>query len=222
MWTSKRSKGRREAPPALGMCRHRFVAFVALLAAAIAALVPMRGFGADDGAVSRVFVKVTRSHLRAGPGINYKTVTIVSSGQELSVVARRGDWYKVSTLTGTTGWIIRRAVTSSAPAPVVIRELERTVKEMEAENQRLTAEIRRLSDARQDLELKASKLNAEVLALQTRNDDLQSWRTIIWGVIGLVVLLVGWALGFIAGNFRRQAEDTRYNAMMRDAAAKKM
>lgn len=171
--------------------------------------------------LDRVFVNVARSNLRSGPGAQFASVGVVAAGQELEVVQVQDEWLKVTTAGGKPGWIIRRAVTSTPPTPVVVKTLERKISGLQSENEELAREIRRLSDSRQDLELQASKLTTEVSLLTSRNEELKSWRTVLWVILGIMVLMIGWVLGFLAGMFRRQADDKRYDTLIKEAASKK-
>lgn len=168
-----------------------------------------------------MYVNVGTSNLRSGPGAQYESLGVVASGQELEVTTTQGDWLKVYGPGGRPSWIIKHATTSTPPTPVVVRSLERKIKDLESDNDRLAKEIRGLSDSRQDLELEASKLKADVQVLASRNDELKSWSTVLYVLLGLLVLITGWVLGFIAGTFRRQAEDKRYNALIKEATTKK-
>jgi len=166
----------------------------------------------------QVWVQVTRSNLRSGPGAQYSAVGVVVQGTQLKVVGAASDWFEVQPRSGKRGWIIQRAVTAIPPRDVIVRTLERKIEKLAEENEGLSEEIQRLSDTRQDLELQTSELKADVVLLTAKNEDLQHWRILMWVILGLLVHLTGWGLGFIAGSFRRQAEDKRYNSMMKDAA----
>jgi cell wall-associated NlpC family hydrolase len=44
-------------------------------------------------------------NLRAGPGTNFPTIEQLTDGSVLEVLALQGDWYKVRSPLGTTGWV---------------------------------------------------------------------------------------------------------------------
>ncbi len=168
----------------------------------------------------RVYVNVRRSNVRNGPGPDHKALRVMSAGDGLEVIGSKGNWFKVKLEDGKVGWINRRAVTRTPPADVVISQLRSQLALVKQENDGLKQEITRLSDARQDLELENSRLKAQVNLLAMQNDDLKSWRAILWVALGLGVLCVGWVLGFLTGMFRKQADDRRYDRLMRDAGTK--
>ncbi len=174
--------------------------------------------GGDKG--QPVYVNVRRSNVRKGPGANYKAIRVMSEGDALTAVGSKGNWYKVVLEDGQVGWINRRAVTRTPPDDVVIANLRRQLAQIQQENEGLKQEITRLSDARQDLELENSRLKSQVNLLTLKNEDLKSWRAVLWVALGLAVLFVGWVLGFLTGMFRKQADDRRYERLIRDASAR--
>lgn len=176
----------------------------------------------EQKAGERAWVDVARSNLRGGPGTEHESVIIVSAGQEVELVEVTDDWVKVRTSSGKEGWLTRRAITTTPPTPVVVKSLERKLSVVQAENEELSREMKRLADTRQDLELQTSQLKGEVAVLQAQNEELKSWRMWMWAALGILVLLIGWALGFVTGMLRRQADDRRYDALMKDAANRKL
>lgn len=178
--------------------------------------------GADlPGGREKLWLDVSSSNLRSGPDTEYATVTVVNGGQELELLDTKDDWIRVRTSSGKEGWLRRKAVTSTPPTPVVVKVLEKKLASIQTENEGLTKEIQRLADARQDMELESSKLKAQVLVLQTQTEELQSLRTYGWAALGILILLLGWAMGYVAGVLRRQADDRRYDALKREAASRK-
>ncbi len=192
---------------------------MALLAAHGSVAVGSSGRAAEVKA-DQVYVNVRRSNVRNGPGANYKAIRVMAQGDALTAIGSKGNWYKVKLEDGKVGWINRRAVTRTPPDDVVIASLRRELGEVKQENEGLKQEITRLSDARQDLELENSRLKSQVNLLTLKNEDLKSWRAVLWVALGLAVLFVGWVLGFLTGMFRKQADDRRYDRLMRDAGAR--
>src|SRR5699024_10975034 len=43
--------------------------------------------------------------LRSGPGTNYSIIDQLAKGTNIQHIGTDGDWYKVTTTSGTTGWI---------------------------------------------------------------------------------------------------------------------
>ena len=211
----------------LPVIRRRLLAIIFLLWFALPASLPWAGLEAlaapsAEAGAEKVYINVRRANVRDGPGPEHKALRVMSAGQELEAIGSKGNWLKVKLGDGKTGWVNKRAVTRKPPAKVVIAQLRSQLKAAQQDNETLKQEITRLSDARQDLELENSRLKAKVSVLTLQNEDLKSWRVILWAAVGLVVLLVGWALGFLTGMLRKQADDRRYDRLMRDAGTKKV
>lgn len=60
-----------------------------------------------NAAINTRHAKIIRDsvNIRRGPGTQHSTVTIVSSGTQVTVLDRDGDWYKLKFPKGTVGWV---------------------------------------------------------------------------------------------------------------------
>ncbi|WP_029215535.1 SH3 domain-containing protein [Kallotenue papyrolyticum] len=76
-------------------------------------------FSADAGLAAPVsagrFVPVTVevANLRSGPGTSYERIGKLRQGQTVKLLGRNGDWFKVETSSGQTGWIHSELVSAS-------------------------------------------------------------------------------------------------------------
>lgn len=57
-------------------------------------------------------------NMRSGPGTNYKVMWKLGKGFPLSVLKKKGDWYRVRDFEGTIGWV-HDSVTNSTPHMIV-------------------------------------------------------------------------------------------------------
>ena len=102
---------------------------VMLLAAAIPAISVAEEAASNGGNESnyssmklyRVHTNGGRLYLRSGPGTGYRIITSLSYGKPLKYICQSGNWYKVKTLGGTTGWVYKKYVKSGAYADVDTR-----------------------------------------------------------------------------------------------------
>lgn len=193
----------------------------ALIALIALCLVALSGIRQVQAAPEVVYVAVGRAYLRKGPGVNFSQASLVSEGARLEITGSRGDWLKVVTTLGVEGWILDRATTTTPPPEVVIRELEQKISTLETTNAGLEDRIRILADTRQDVELAASQARAETTTLTSRIDAMESDRSFRWACLGVVVLLLGWGLGFFTGMSRRQLE-ARHQEQMVQATRQRM
>ena len=162
-----------------------------------------------------VYVRVGRAYLRKGPGTNFTQTSLIKEGTRLDVLTRRGDWLEVKTTLEVEGWILSKATTSTPPPEVVIRELEMKISRLDEANSALEARIRTLADTRQDVELEASKSRSDILTLNAKVQAMEDERSLLWAALGIVVLLLGWGLGFFTGMSRRQLEARHQDAMVK-------
>ncbi len=83
--------------------------------AGVAARVPA-GNATQTGAASVPSGTVSegRTHLRRGPGTSYESLGQLGVRTQVTLVARHGDWFKVRTARGTTGWVLGEMLDVSA------------------------------------------------------------------------------------------------------------
>lgn len=58
---------------------------------------------------------VVRITLRSGPGMDHKIASMINSGQEIDVLDTEGEWSKIRTPQGRTGWVMTSLTTSVKP-----------------------------------------------------------------------------------------------------------
>ncbi|EWS62991.1 SH3 domain protein [Hydrogenophaga sp. T4] len=81
---------------------HRFRNTLAALATGLALLT-----GHTASAQSMVSVKGNVLNMRSGPGTNTEVLWELRKGYPLKVVARQGNWLKVSDFENDRGWVAR-------------------------------------------------------------------------------------------------------------------
>lgn len=92
---------------------HRFRNTLAALATGLALLA-----GQTASAQSMVSVKGNVLNMRSGPGTNTEVLWELRKGYPLKVVARQGNWLKVSDFENDRGWVVR-SLTGRTPHHVV-------------------------------------------------------------------------------------------------------
>jgi len=99
---------------------------------------------------STVWVSVENASLKEKPGRFGKDVTEVSYGDKLEVTSANGDWYKVSTLYGETGWIPRSSV--GTKKIVVGHQADADAKEISLAGKGFTQEVEDVYKQEHDLD----------------------------------------------------------------------
>jgi uncharacterized protein YgiM (DUF1202 family) len=82
-----------------------------LLSAALPAFAQESGF----------IVSASRVNLRSGPGAGYPVVTVLATGQQFTLLSRNvdGSWVQAQLITGVTGWVNARFVSTAAAVPTL-------------------------------------------------------------------------------------------------------
>ena len=99
---------------------------------------------------------------RTGPATDRKILSLLNSGQKVTLLQPEGEWAKVSREDGLEGWVLERYLTTEIPPRIVIREVNHTLDQLKTElgsvqktNQALNADktelIKKLTHSRQEL-----------------------------------------------------------------------
>ena len=68
--------------------------------------------------VYRVHTYGSNLNLRTGPGTGYGIITSLRNGRPVKLIKKSGNWYKVKTMGGTTGWVSKKYLKAGAYANV--------------------------------------------------------------------------------------------------------
>ena len=128
-------------------------------------------------AASKAFVTdILRVTLRAGPGIKYKIVTMLSSGQSVEVIEEKGDWSHIrvtaeGAVNGQEGWVMTRFLMSRPPW-----ELQATsfVEENKDLKEKLSVTEKNLNDVMTREEDLSSKLLTSTQALDGLKKEFEA------------------------------------------------
>jgi SH3 domain protein len=113
-------------------------------------------------------IKIT---VRRGPGIDYKVLAMLESGERIEVLEGDSDWSKVRLPDGTEGWALTRFLTGKEPSEIRLQKIEeahetlsRKTESMLQENQQLQEENRTLLN-----QVEETRRNLEQLAQSYEN-----------------------------------------------------
>ncbi|MCE2392577.1 MAG: TIGR04211 family SH3 domain-containing protein [Proteobacteria bacterium] len=135
-----------------------------------------------------------RLNMRAGPGVEFKILKVLKSGDSVTRLARQKDWVQVRTEDGRQGWLPTGYTTSDAPARVVLAgvraELAEARQRIEQLDQALEVQAGEIGEM-QELRRRNREMEAELSRLDT---SLANWR---WMVAGAVLLALGLGAGLL-------------------------
>ncbi len=161
-------------------------------------------FSATQLHAQEVFVKDSlRVGVRPQPGNSVAPVSVVTTGMKLTVLEESGNYLKIKTDTGITGWIKKSYASPEPPARVYLQQLQEKYEKLDSSLVEQTKKAR-------VAELNAHTLNEEITELKKHNaelrvqlDDAQSENLVssfsyFWK-LGLYLVIC--VVGFIAGVF---------------------
>lgn len=129
--------------------------------------------------------------LREGPGVDHVRVKTLSSGDEVRVLTARGEWTKVKTSEGSSGWVPSKYLQPTPPAAQALPQVKR---ELGKAQQRIAGLEKQLDAQTVALE-EHETLRTEVAKLENENAAMAGssrWRTL---AAGGVIVLLGMAIG---------------------------
>jgi SH3 domain protein len=66
--------------------------------------------------------------VRRQPGEEYKIIEQLPSNEKVRLIKTEGDWAKISSGNGRTGWVLKRYLTEELPKTIQMAKLERKIK----------------------------------------------------------------------------------------------
>lgn len=152
-----------------------------------------------------------RVGVRPEPNSRSTPVGVVTTGIQLEVLDSRGDYLRIRTDKGLTGWIKAIYATEEPPAMIQVERLEKkqaeNLEELEALRQNMTV----LEEANENLNSQLERVKAERSKLQLRlaRDNSAHKRGSSYGFLWLLGLVVAAAASFAGGVFWQRRKTTR-------------
>jgi len=149
-----------------------------------------------------VFVKDSlRVGVRTEPGNDAAPVSVVTTGMKLTILESSGNYIKIKSKTGVTGWVKKTYVSPEPPARVYLQQLQGKFKQQGSELSNQSKMLRAAELNTQSLNDEISKLKKYNAELQTqlddeRNESLDSKFSYLWKFILFIAICV---TGFFAG-----------------------
>lgn len=116
--------------------------------------------------------------LRTGPGIDHKIVSMLRSGQPVTVLEASEQWSQVALEDGKQGYVLSRFISATPPARLTlaqVREAHETLKTrasaLEAENERLLAENQALAQRLEEATAELESVEEEFETLKSESSD---------------------------------------------------
>lgn len=162
-----------------------------------------------DGMAKTMYVtEATWVKVNSGPGIEYKVIARVRSGDPVTIIGQEGTWYHIRTSKDEDGWMMAPFLTEGKPLTDQVNALSSKTTEQSRLITQLTEENKSLKKYAHLSEGSA----AELKHLKDENLRLKDHQDILWVGVGAAILFIGWVIGMITGSFyRRGRSKYRYS-----------
>lgn len=139
-----------------------------------------------------------RLNVRTGPGVGYRIVGQVVTGDALDLLERGDNWTRVRLGDGIEGWIPGGYLRGTPPPSVRVGQLEEESGQLRDGLQTANREVAELSQARDALAIEVERQQTELTRLEVENRGLKAgarWPYLITGASILTFgMLVGWSV----------------------------
>lgn len=159
--------------------------------------------------------------MRTGPGVSYKIMSMLPSGEGVTMVEYGKEWSKIQTADGKEGWVLTRYMTKDIPAVFMLKDLQDKNMQLSSIMEQIKLENSTLSVTNEKLIEKEKEYNAlkqrssNFLEIEQKYNDAvkqlesqkiliekcnsQSHKEILYSFsIGAGVLIIGIILGMSA------------------------
>jgi len=138
-----------------------------------------------------------RMNFRASPSATATALGIVSTGDQVVVLERKGAWAKVRVASGETGWVPESALAPEAPPVERVAQLEGELAAVREELALAQREIETLQRRDEEREARANERETAFEQLEEENRDLRAGERWPYMVTGASILGAGLTAGFL-------------------------
>ena len=138
-----------------------------------------------------------RLNIRTGPGVQYRIVGVLATGDSVEVLSRTEGWTQVRAPGGMDGWIPEGYLQAETPARILLERHQAETAELRTRFEKLSAEVVDLRSRNQELSGQGSKNRVEVDLLTRENLELSAGARGPEWITGASILFVGAILGII-------------------------
>ncbi len=139
----------------------------AIIILAFALLLPLQAVQAK-GLYVRDWITIS---VRNSPEGNH--VAMANSNDYMEILGENGEWTKVRTPAGKTGWVLTRYLTNKTPKALLVDQLTEKTTAQAAAIEKLSTENKQLRKENREQKYKISTLSSDVSSAQTKFDSLK-------------------------------------------------
>jgi uncharacterized protein YgiM (DUF1202 family) len=164
-----------------------------------------------------VYVNYQSVNIRTYPNTGSNVIRSVPLGEALKVLEETERWYKVKLKDNTMGWIYKTMVINDIPAPIKIVEIESKLEGKTRELEDIKSKFEAQAALNAELDKNLKEIQLELDKSVRKNREFERQHDLKLAAIGIIILLLGWAAGYVTGFLKRQTEDKRLIKMMIEA-----
>ncbi len=127
---------------------------------------------ANVRADTRYVNDITEITMRLGPGVDFRVIKTLKSGDTVTAISSKKGWTRVKTESGETGWVVSRYLTADKPASVIANELKGSLAPLRNQVATLKAENDQLAKENQALKEQINTARNEMTKAATAYDNL--------------------------------------------------
>lgn len=132
-------------------------------------------------------------HLRAGPGLQYKILKLLKSGEVVARLSETDEWIQARTSEGQTGWLPADYVSAEAPASVALPQVQAQLAQAQGRIEELDRKLASQGQAIGELESLRQR-SSELEAENARLSVAATWKNMATGV---AIMLLGALIGLV-------------------------
>lgn len=153
-----------------------------------------------------------RVNFRASPAAHATPLGIVTTGDQVVVLERRGGWARIRVASGETGWLAESMLTPDAPPVERAAQLETELAAVREELAVAQRELETLQRRDEERAVRAEQREAAFSELEGENRDLRAGERWPYMVTGASILGAGLTAGFLirGGASRRSGSRIRF------------
>ena len=151
---------------------------------------------ASPGAAQQAWVKdELRLNLRSGPGVQYRIMGVVTTGDALQILDRGDGWTKVRVPEHGEGWIPEGYLQPEPPAAQRLAQSEAQTAEFREQFETLSARVAELEARNEELASRDEGQRAEIETLTRENLELRAGARWPEWITGAGLLCAGMIMG---------------------------
>jgi len=132
-------------------------------------------------------------HLRAGPGLQYKILKMLKSGDTVKRLSETDEWIQAQTTEGQTGWLPTGYLSAEPPPSVALPQVQAQLAQAQTRAEELDKKIADQSKAIGELDALRQR-NAELENENARLSVAATWKNMATGV---GIMLLGALIGLV-------------------------